>query len=97
MTLRASWAKVLTLALLQLSCGSGPEVILRTAAGAKVTAADIDRDPLQLLPPGSIAWFHLDVGTTAQSDLGQYVLSDIEARFPLPENAGFSLDRKSVV
>jgi hypothetical protein len=92
-TLRAGWAKALTLAWLQLSCGSGPEVILRTAAGAAVTAADIDRDPLQLLPPGSIAWFHLDVNTTSQSDLGQYVLSDLEARFPLPASAGFSLRR----
>jgi hypothetical protein len=91
--LRASWAKALTLALLQLSCGKGPEVILRTAAGAKVTAADIDREPLQLLPPGSIAWLHLDVSTSGQSDLGQYVLSDLEARFPMPENAGFSLRR----
>lgn len=93
MKLRASWAKALMIALLQLSCGKGPEVILRTAAGAKVTAADIDRDPLQLLPPGSIAWFHLDVTTSAQSDLGQYVLSDLEARFPMPDNAGFSLRR----
>jgi hypothetical protein len=92
-TFRASWAIALTLALLQLSCGSSPEVILRSAAGAKVTAADIDRDPLQLLPPGSIAWFHLDVSSTGESDLGQYVLSDLEARFPLPDNAGFSLRR----
>jgi hypothetical protein len=92
-TLRASWAKALTLAWLELSCGAGPEVILRTAAGEAVTAADIDRDPLQLLPPGSIAWFHLDVNTTAQSDLGQYVLADLEARFPMPASAGFSLRR----
>jgi hypothetical protein len=91
--LRVSWAKALSLALLQLSCGKGPEVILRSAAGAAVSAADIDRDPLQLLPPGSIAWFHLDVASSAQSDLGQYVLSDLEARFPMPDQAGFSLRR----
>jgi hypothetical protein len=91
--LRVSWAKALSLALLQLSCGKGPEVILRSAAGAAVSAADIDRDPLQLLPPGSIAWFHLDVTSSAQSDLGQYVLSDLEARFPMPDQAGFSLRR----
>ncbi|HEU4581612.1 MAG TPA: hypothetical protein VFS67_25315 [Polyangiaceae bacterium] len=93
MKLRVSWAKALSLALLQLSCGKGPEVILRSAAGAAVSAADIDRDPLQLLPPGSIAWFHLDVTSSAQSDLGQYVLSDLEARFPMPDQAGFSLRR----
>lgn len=81
------------LALLGSACGSGPEVILRTAGGDKVTAADVDRDPLQLLPPGSIAWFHLDVAGSAQSDLGQHVLSDLEARFPLPAEAGFSFRR----
>jgi hypothetical protein len=92
-TLRSSWATALLAALLQLSCGSRPEVILRTAAGAEVTAADIDREPLQLLPPGSIAWFHLDVNATAQSELGQQVLADLEARFPMPANAGFSFRR----
>ncbi|HKO94863.1 MAG TPA: hypothetical protein VJU61_27105 [Polyangiaceae bacterium] len=86
--LLASWV-----ALCQLACGSGPEVILRSADGADVTAPEIDRDPLQLLPPGSVAWFHLDVGTAALSDLGQYVLADLEARMPLPEGAGFSLRR----
>ncbi|MEY2932568.1 MAG: hypothetical protein RL033_3317, partial [Pseudomonadota bacterium] len=86
-----SW--LLVLALLNPACGSGPEVILRTAAGAKVTAADVDRNPLQLLPPGSIAWFHLDVANSAQSELGQHVLTDLEARFPLPADSGFSFRR----
>lgn len=89
----AAKAWVLALALLGPACGAGPEVILRTAGGAKVTAADVDRDPLQLLPPGSIAWFHLDVASSAQSDLGQHVLSDLEARFPMPAESGFSFRR----
>jgi hypothetical protein len=66
---------------------------LRAAGGAEVTAADVDRDPLQLLPPGSIAWFHLDVAGSAQSELGQHVLADLEARFPMPANSGFSFRR----
>ena len=90
---RATTLLASLVALLQLACGSGPEVILRTADGADVTGPEIDRDPLQLLPPGSVAWFHLDVGTAGQSDLGQYVLADLEARLPLPEGAGFSLRR----
>ena len=66
---------------------------MRSADGADVTAPEIDGDPLQLLPPGSVSWFHLDVATAAQSDLGQYVLADLEARMPMPEGAGFSLRR----
>jgi hypothetical protein len=76
-----------------LACGAGPEVILHSADGAGVTARDIDQHPLQLLPPSSIAWLHLDVQAAAQSDLGQAILSDVKARFPLPDKAGFSLER----
>ena len=93
MSWRAARGAALALALLAPACGSGPEVILRTAGGAEVTAADVDRDPLQLLPPGSIAWFHLDVASSAQSELGEHVLSDLEARFPMPAESGFSFRR----
>lgn len=74
-------------------CGGGKEVILRTAAGVEATAEDIDREPLWLLPPGGIGWLHLEVGPAASSELGQYLLSDARARFPLPEAAGFSFER----
>jgi hypothetical protein len=76
-----------------LGCGAGPEVILRTADGAAVTARDIDQHPLRLLPPSSIAWLHVDVQAAAQSEIGQAIVSDVKARFPLPESAGFSLER----
>ena len=74
-------------------CGGGKEVILRTAAGVEATAEDIDREPLWLLPPGGIGWLHLEVGPAASSELGQYLLSDVRARFPLPEATGFSFER----
>lgn len=93
MKLSTARALVLVLAALTPACGAGPEVILRTAAGAKVTAEDVDRNPLQLLPAGSIAWFHLDVASSAQSELGQHVLADLEARFPMPVESGFSFRR----
>ena len=82
----------LTVALL-LSCGSGPEIILRTANGVEVTAEQIDREPLWLLPPGGVGWFHLEVEQASKTELGQYVLADLRARFPLPESAGFSFER----
>jgi hypothetical protein len=76
-----------------LSCGSSREVILRTAAGVEVTAEEIDRQPLWLLPPGGVGWLHLEVAPAAGSELGKYLLTDAEARFPLPPAAGFSFQR----
>jgi hypothetical protein len=90
---------VLTACLLSVSagwglgCGGGREVILRTAAGVEATAEDIDRNPLWLLPPGGVGWLHLEVAPTLQSELGKYLLADLEARFPMPEAAGFSFER----
>lgn len=76
-----------------LGCGGGKEVILRTAAGVEATAEDIDREPLWLLPPGGIGWLHLEVGPAASTELGQYLLADARARFPMPESTGFSFER----
>lgn len=76
-----------------LGCGGGRDVILRTAAGQEATAEDIDREPLWLLPPGGVGWLHLEVGPSASSVLGKYVLADLQARFPLPEGAGFVFER----
>jgi hypothetical protein len=96
-TRASGWALIGGLGICcSLGCGRGPEVILRTAAGAEVTAQEIDREPLWLLPPGGLGWFHLEAALAARSELGQLVLADLKARFPLPENAGFSLDRDVV-
>jgi hypothetical protein len=74
-------------------CGGGRDVILRTAAGKEATAEDIDREPLWLLPPGGVGWLHLEVAPAASSELGKYLLADLQARFPLPETAGFVFER----
>jgi hypothetical protein len=76
-----------------LSCGGGREVILRTADGVEATAEDIDRQPLWLLPPGGVGWLHLEVSPATASELGQHVLADLRARFPMPEASGFSFER----
>lgn len=76
-----------------LACGGGPDIILRTASGKGATAEDIDREPLWLLPPGGVGWLHLEVGPSASSELGQYVLAELRARFPMPEGAGFVFER----
>lgn len=91
----ASARALLFLSLLSCApgCGGSPEVILRTAGGAEVTAGEIDREPLWLLPPGGVGWLHLEMEPTARSELGKYVLADLRSRFPLPESSGLSLER----
>lgn len=74
-------------------CGGSRDVILRTASGKEATAEDIDREPLWLLPPGGVGWLHLEVAPTVSSELGRYVLADLQARFPLPPAAGFVFER----
>lgn len=92
-----AWFAAATLALAvaggAAACGGGRDVILRTASGKAATAEDIDREPLWLLPPGGVGWLHLEVAPSASSELGKYVLADLQARFPLPEGAGFVFER----
>jgi hypothetical protein len=76
-----------------LGCGGGREVILRTAAGVEVTAEDLDRQPLWLLPPGGVGWLHVEVGPSASSELGKYLLADLRARFAMPEASGLVFER----
>lgn len=88
-----AWALLAALTSFWLGCGRSPEIILRTAGGAEVSAEDIDREPLWLLPPGGVGWLHLEMEPAARSELGQYVLADVRARFPVPESSGLSLER----
>lgn len=93
---RARWAGVALASALALGaggCGSKPEVILRTAAGVEVTAEQIDSEPLWLLPPGGVGWFHLDTALASRSELGRQIMADLQARLALPESAGLSLER----
>jgi hypothetical protein len=76
-------------ALVALACSKPQEVIVKTAAGEELTARDIDRAPLALLPPGGFAWSHLDFSRAAQSAAGGRLLDWAEARFPVPPSTGF--------
>lgn len=78
-----------TVALAAACGGSGQEVIVKTADGRGLTAEDIDRAPLALLPPGGFAWAHVDVTRAAQSSVGQRLLDYAEGRVPIPPETGF--------
>jgi hypothetical protein len=89
---RAVWpiAQLCLPLVLLVGCGgSGQEVIVKTADGHGLTAEDIDRAPLGLLPPGGFAWAHVDVARAAQTSVGQRLLDLADARVPLPPSTGF--------
>lgn len=92
-SLAAALLGVALLGCAALACGGGKEVILRTATGKEVTAEDLDRAPLFLLPPNGVGWAHVDLVKTAATPLGQRLISELEARLPLPESAGLSFRR----
>jgi hypothetical protein len=79
----------LLLGLLAACGGSQQEVVVKTADGHSLTAADIDRSPLGLLPPGGFAWAHVDVTRAAQTSVGQRLLDYADARVPIPPSTGF--------
>jgi hypothetical protein len=83
------WLSCAALALAAGCGGSGQEVIVKTADGHGLTAEDIDRAPLALLPPDGFAWAHVDVTRAAQSSVGQRLLDYAESRVPIPPETGF--------
>jgi hypothetical protein len=74
---------------LSVGCGGGEDIIVKTADGAGMTAADIDRDPLALLPAGATLVGTLDAQNLFASSMGQRLLALLQARLPLPASVGF--------
>jgi hypothetical protein len=79
---------LLVIALLALAvagCPKKDEVIIQTAEGKELTAADIDRDPLALLPGGMVGLAYVDAQKLFASQFGQKLLTIARARSPVPE------------
>lgn len=70
-------------------CGGGEDIIIKTADGPGLTAQDIDREPLALLPGGASLVGTLDAPALFASPVGGRLLALLEARLPLPPSAGF--------
>jgi hypothetical protein len=70
-------------------CGGGEDIIIKTSEGAGLTAADIDREPLALLPGGAGLVGTLDAPALFASPMGARLLALLEARLPVPPSAGF--------
>jgi len=70
-------------------CPKKDEVIIETAEGKDLTAADIDRDPLALLPSGMVGLVYVDAQKLFASQFGEKLLTIARARSPVPDAAGF--------
>lgn len=90
---RAGWLSTLTAiaALLALPVGcSGPAQGVVLIAGEKVDAAEIDRDPLALLPEGIVMLGYLDAQTMFATELGADVAKIIQNVLPIGPESNFS-------
>lgn len=78
-----------TAVTLAFGCSKKEDVIVATADQVNITAADIDQDPVALLPSGAIGVARIDAPALFQSQFGQRLLSIVNSRTPLPPSAGF--------
>jgi hypothetical protein len=86
------WA-LLFAALAFFSCSKSEEVIIKTAAGRNLTAIDLDRDPIALLPDGPVAVLSVDAQAQFRSAFGQRLKQIVESRLPVPPSANFVPER----
>ena len=75
------------------ACGDSKDVIIKTAAGVELTADDIDRDPLALLPGGAIGVARIDAQALFRSAFGMRLVQLAQSRAPVPPSAGFVPER----
>jgi hypothetical protein len=70
-------------------CSHSEDVIVQTGAGKEVSAVDIDREPLALLPGGVVGIASLDATQLVGSPFGGRLLALLNQRLPVPPSAGF--------
>lgn len=77
-----------------IGCGGNKEeVIIKTAAGVELKAADIDRDPYALLPEAPLLVVRTDAQAQFRSAFGQRLLQIVQSRLPVPPSADFVPER----
>lgn len=89
------WLLVGLLAALAASsaCSKQGDVVVKTGQDKALTEADIDRDPVALLPSGAVALSHVEATQLFASRFGEKLLRLLAAQLPLPESAGFVPER----
>jgi hypothetical protein len=80
-------------AFVLLACSKKEDVVIAAADSVQASAADIDRDPVALLPSAAIGLLRLDAPALFKSAVGQRLRDLVLARMPLPPSAGFEPTR----
>jgi hypothetical protein len=81
---------VLGASVLCLTCACSSEnIVIKTADGIELSAADVDKDPLRLLPAGALAIVQADAEPVLRSAVGARLLALAERVLPLPASANF--------
>ena len=88
---KAVWLGLAVLAL--TGCAKEPEVIVKTAEGRGLTADDIDREPLALLPSNAVGIAYLDAPQLFASQFGPRLTQLTRQLAPLPASTGFEPSR----
>ena len=76
-----------------LGCSHTEDVIVQTGAGKEPSTAELDQEPLALLPGGVVGIASLDAKQLVASKFGGRLLSLLNERLPVPPSAGFDAAR----
>ena len=87
---------VLSFATLIPACSSNEDLIVQTGAGKELSAVDIDKQPLALLPGGVVGIASLDTAKLFASPFGNRVLALLNQHLPVPAGADFQPARDLV-
>src|SRR5512145_1988941 len=76
-----------------LGCGGAQESIVPTVASRAPTQAEIDADPLALLPGGVVGFARIEAPEAFRTAFGPNVLQLARQLAPLPPSSGFVMER----
>lgn len=88
---RLAYLGLVLAGLLTAGCPKETEVITKT--GDDVPKADVDADPLALLPSGAVGMLVIDAKAFYASEFGQDLERIVSQRAPVPPAAGFDVKR----
>jgi hypothetical protein len=74
-------------------CAAHDDVIVKTGADKKLDAAQIDAEPVALLPGSAVGIAYIDARKLFASSFGARLVAVTERRMPLPPAAGFDPKR----
>lgn len=87
-------ARAILFALISVtSCAKHETVVTPTVAQRPPTAAEIDADPLAVLPTGFVGLLRAEVPAVSKSALGPSILAIANRLAPLPPSSGFVPER----